>query len=170
MVPNILIKCPLCGHDIPMGVSRFSIGNDDICMGCASSMTLKEIFNTEKISGVSFFDGEIWYNSFNSPENEGDTGEKYDVEIPVGPYQRYCDFVEKYANPNKMTDEEYQHWFFSDKEYPGLLTEEKFNQLVAEQNYAEILRNIYGEYVEVASERGAETLLSILPELQSADA
>ena len=169
MVPNILIKCPLCGKDIPMGVSRFSIGNDVICMGCASSMTLKEIFNVERISDVSFFDGKVWYNPFNSPEDEADIGEKYDVEIPVDPYQRYCDFVEKMYNPDKMSDEEYRNWFFFGKEYPGLITEKNFNQLVAEQNYAEILRNIYGEDVDVASERWSETMLSILPELQSAD-
>lgn len=82
MVAKVLIKCPLCGKDILVNGPRFSIGEDNVCEDCASSMTLAEIYNAEKISGLSFFDGEIWWNPSVGPECEGDTGENYDVEIP----------------------------------------------------------------------------------------
>ena len=85
MAPNVLIKCQLCGKDIPVGTPRFSIGDDDICVDCASSATLEEIFGEEKISDVSFFDGEVWNNPFVGPENEGDTGENYAAEILATP-------------------------------------------------------------------------------------
>lgn len=128
MVPNIMIKCDLCGKDIPVDSPRFLIGNDDICEYCASSMTLEEIFNAEKVKGISFFDGKLWNNPFIGPSCETDCMKGIVADIPATEYQRYCAEWEKMWNPNNMTDEEYQHWKEKINSMPALLTEEEFTR------------------------------------------
>lgn len=83
METKVTVKCVLCGADIELDYPRYSIGQSDICDDCAATMTLSDIYSTEKIKDVSFFDGKIWWNPFCEPVDEGDTGEAYDAEIPV---------------------------------------------------------------------------------------
>lgn len=127
MEANVLIKCPLCGKDISVDSPRFTIGEDSVCEYCASSMTLEEIFDAEKISGVSFFDGKMWNNPFNGPDYEGDTGVEYDVEIPATPYDKYVAAWEEKYNPNRMSSSEYEKWFFEGKSPVRFLSREEFD-------------------------------------------
>ena len=156
----VLDVCRVCGKTIEAAAAKFRIGESVLCENCAETTTIVHLFNTEKISEISMFVGKNWWNPFEDPKHEGDA----DVEDTgyvtlVVPYQRYCEILEKISNPNKMSDEK----------YPELLSEENFNQLVKARDYAAILRTIYGEDVDPASERGAETILHILPELESND-
>lgn len=81
MEVNVSVKCAVCGEDIPINSRRYKLVNDYICNNCADIFTLADIYCAEKISNLFYFDGEMWYNPFLEPDNEGDNGREYDGEL-----------------------------------------------------------------------------------------
>lgn len=153
----VKVPCVMCGNNIGLNEARFIIGNSNICYNCATDMTVVDLFNEDKIPEIKYFDGEAYDAAGVGPEDEGDTGVEFIADVPVNEYDRYVQAWEEKNNPNKMSNADYEHYFFEGGDHP-LLNKTQFESALISRNYEAVLRSICGDEIKPGTEQATAIL------------